>query len=387
MVRAVNQRRLDADNRVTGQDAVVQRILDTGVNRRDVFARNAATGDLVLELVQLAFGGVHRLDRNLDLCELAGTTGLLLVRVVVTLYSTLDGFAVSNLRLANVCLDLEFAAHAVHQDVQVEFAHAGDDGLAGVFVEGDLEGRVLSGELLDGRGELLLVTLGVRLDGNRDHGLREAHGLEDDLVAGIAQGVARGGVLQTDRCVDVAGGSALNRHFLVGVHLEQLADALLLALGGVDHLRACFHVTGVHADEGELAEERVRSDLEGQCRERLFGGRLAGQFLLFVAGIVTDHRRDVERVRQVVDHGVEHRLDAAVLERGTTEDRVELGVDRHLADAGLELIDGDLFALEVLLHELLGGLGNGLNESCAVFLGLFLEVGRDLAGSRTWHPW
>ncbi|CAH0326786.1 hypothetical protein SRABI128_05565 [Microbacterium sp. Bi128] len=54
MVSAVNQRRLDADNRVTGQDAVVKRILDAGVDRRDVLARNAATGDLVLELVQLA---------------------------------------------------------------------------------------------------------------------------------------------------------------------------------------------------------------------------------------------------------------------------------------------------------------------------------------------
>ena len=95
-----------------------------------------------------------------------------------------DGFAVSNLRLADVGLDLEFAAHAVDQDVEVELAHAADDGLAGVFVEGDLEGRVLIGELLDGRGELLLVTLGLGLDGDRDHGLREAHGLEHDLVAG-----------------------------------------------------------------------------------------------------------------------------------------------------------------------------------------------------------
>ena len=39
----------------------------------------------------------------------------------------------------------------------------------------------------------------------------------------------------------------------------------------------------------------------------------------------------------------------------------------------------DLFALEVLLHEFLGGLGNGLNERCAVLFGLFLEVSRDLA--------
>jgi hypothetical protein len=32
----------------------------------------------------------------------------------------------------------------------VELAHAGDDGLAGLFVRSDAEGRVLLGELLDG---------------------------------------------------------------------------------------------------------------------------------------------------------------------------------------------------------------------------------------------
>ena len=46
---------------------------------------------------------------------------------------------------------------------------------------------------------------------------------------------------------------------------------------------AGFDVTGVHADVGEPAEERVRSNLERQRRERLVGVGLAGQFLLFVA--------------------------------------------------------------------------------------------------------
>ncbi len=136
-------------------------------------------------------------------------------------------------------------------------------------------------------------------------------------------------------------------------------------------------MTGVHADEGQLTEERVRGNLEGEGRERLVCRRLAGEFLLFVAGIVTDHRRDVERVRQEVNNSVKHRLDTAVLEGRTTEDRVELRVDGHLADAGFDLFEGEFFTFEVLLHELFGSLGHSLNELCTVLFGLRLEVRRD----------
>ena len=197
------------------------------------------------------------------------------MRVVKLRHSALDGFAVGNLRLAHVGFDAEFAAHAVHQDVQVELAHAADFGLAGVFVEGDGERRVLSGELLDSRGELLLVTLGLRLDGNEDHGIREGHGFQHDRVCRIAQGVTGGGVLEADHCVDVARVDLVYRHFLVGVHLEELANAFLLLLGRVQQLGTGSCLAGVHADEVQLAEERVRRNLERQSRERLGFGRLA----------------------------------------------------------------------------------------------------------------
>ena len=70
----------------------------------------------------------------------------------------------------------------------MELAHAADDGLAGLLVVLDAEGRVLLGQLLDGHGELLLVTLGLRLDGDVDHRLGERHRLEHDGVRRVAQG-------------------------------------------------------------------------------------------------------------------------------------------------------------------------------------------------------
>ena len=58
-----------------------------------------------------------------------------------------DGLAVGDLRLALVALNLELAAHTVDDDVELELAHAGDQGLAGLFVGRDLEGRILFGQL------------------------------------------------------------------------------------------------------------------------------------------------------------------------------------------------------------------------------------------------
>src|SRR3954469_12259000 len=51
VVLTVQQRRLDDDHRVTGEDAVLHGVLHALVDRGDVLLRDPATGDLVLELV------------------------------------------------------------------------------------------------------------------------------------------------------------------------------------------------------------------------------------------------------------------------------------------------------------------------------------------------
>src|SRR5690606_17306332 len=128
-------------------------------------------------------------EGHLDLGELAGTTGLLLVRVLDLLRRAADRLAVRDLRLADVRLDLELATHTVDEDVEVELTHTADDGLAGLLVQAHAEGRVLLGELLDRGRQLLLVGLRLRLDGHVDDRLREGYRLEDDRVRRVAQGV------------------------------------------------------------------------------------------------------------------------------------------------------------------------------------------------------
>ena len=389
MVSAVFQGGLDADHREACQVAVLHSVLDTSVDGRNIFLRNAATGNGILECVGCGlalFQGlwvrVVRLDGADNLCELAGTTGLLLVGVFHGLNLLADGLTVCNLRVTDVCLDLELALHAVNQNVEVELAHAADNGLAGLFIQFNGEGWVLSSKLLNGVTQLLLVSLGLRLNGNLDNRIREVHGLEDDLVILVTQGVTGGGLLQANNCVDVAGVCLLNRVLLVGVHLEKFTDALLLALGGVHNLGTRGDLAGVHADEVQLAEERVSCNLEGQRGEGRLHGRLTGELVVLVADLVADNLANVQRVRQEVNNSVQQRLHALVTVSGTAVNRVNLRVDGQLTDAGFELVNGQLLATEVLLHELFVGLSNGLNQLLAVLCSLVLEVLRDLLVGR-----
>ena len=339
-----------------------------------------AAGDLVLELEGLALGSVERLEVHQDLCELAGTTGLLLVGVALVHDGLADGLAVGDLRLALVALDLELAAHTVDNDVELELAHAGDQGLSGLFVGRDLEGRILFGQLGQGDAHLLLIGLGLRLDGHLDHRIREGHGVEGDRVVDGAQGVAGGDVLQAHEGVDVTGVGAVHRVFLIGVHLEDLADAFLLLAGGVEHGVARHDGAGVDAHEHELAVERVGGDLEDQSRERIGLDRVTVDLDGLVAGLVALDGRHVLGGRQVVDDTVQHRLNALVLEGGAAEDREGFLGDGELAHAGADVFLGQVAVLEELVHEFVVGFGGGFHELLVVLLGLVLEIVRDLGG-------
>src|SRR5581483_279120 len=191
---------------------------------------------------------------------LAATAGLLRV-FVLALHLLRDRFAVRDLGLADVRLDLELALQAVADDVEVELAHAGDDRLAGLFVRVDAERRVLRGELLETDAELLDVGLRLRLDRDRDDGLREDHLLEEDRLLLVAERVARARVLQTDGRVDVARVGFRQLFTLVRVHTEDAADALALTARRVRDHRARRDRPRVDAEERQVAV-RVVDDLE-----------------------------------------------------------------------------------------------------------------------------
>src|SRR5918994_4643994 len=380
VVGPVAERHLDVDQRVTGDDTELHRLLDALVDGGDVLARDASTGDGVDELVAAVTLTAGRLDVDDDLGELARPTGLLLVGVGDLLDLAADGLAISHLGLADVGLDAELALHPFDEHLEVQFAHAGDDGLAGVVVGADLEGRVLLGQPLDRRAELLLVALGPRLDRHRDDRGREAHRLQDDRPRGVGQSVTSGGVLQPHDRDDLPGARPYDLFTLVRVHPVDLADPLLVALGAVQHLGAGRERAGVDANERELAEVLVAHDLERQRRDGCVLVGLAGHDAVLVADRVALDRTDVERRRQVAHDGVEHGLHALVLERGAAEHRGELAGDGSPADRRDERPLGGLLALEVQLHHLVVVLGDGLEQPVTVLGGGLGVAGRDVDG-------
>ena len=97
-----------------------------------------------------------------------------------------------------------------------------------------------------------------------------------------------------------------------------------------------------------------------------------------VLRVEPDHRRHVERRGQVVDDGVEDLLDALVLERRAGQDRDDPGGQGPDAQAALDVGDGQLLALEVLVGQLVVHLGDGLDHRVAVALGVLEALGRDL---------
>jgi hypothetical protein len=232
VVLAVDERRAQVDHRVAGADAVVQRLLDALLHRRDELRRDRAALDLRDELEALAGS---RLEVDVDDAVLARAAGLADEAPLDLLRGALDGLAVGDLRAADVGLDLELALHAVDDDVEVQLAHAGDLGLAGLLVGLHLEGRVLLGEALERDAHLLLVDLRLRLDGHLDDRLGEVDVLQAHGLVGRAQRVAGDDLLEADGRGDVAGVDRVDVLAAVGVHLEDAPDALGLARRRVEH--------------------------------------------------------------------------------------------------------------------------------------------------------
>src|SRR3990170_1383776 len=70
------------------------------------------------------------------------------------------------------------SAQAVDDDLEVQLAHAADDGLPGLGVLVDAEGRILLDHLGQAEVEPLLLRQGLGLDGGGDHRLVGVDGLE-----------------------------------------------------------------------------------------------------------------------------------------------------------------------------------------------------------------
>ncbi len=206
-----------------------------------------------------------------------------------------DGLAIRHLWLADVGFHFVFTHHAVNDDFEMQFAHTADDGLSGIRIGSDFECRVFLGETAQRYAHFFLVALGLGFNRNRNHRLGELNGLEKNGSFVRANRVASGDVFHADAGADVPSEDLTDLFALVGVHLQQTADALGFPSSGIQYGVAGLEMSGVYAHECQLADKGVRHDFECQPGERFIIRGPARQFLFQMVRIVAFGRRNIQR--------------------------------------------------------------------------------------------
>ena len=375
MERTVHEGDLKALDGIAGEDTILHSILEALLDGGNELLGHITALDLVDES-KTKLTLVCGLDADDDVGELTTATSLLLEDLAV-LARALDSLAVGHLGLTLVALDLELTAETVENDVKVELTHALDDGLASLLVGVEAESRILLGELKESVGEFVHILSALWLDRDADDGLREVHRLESDRCILIAKSITSLDILKTDSSADVASVDAVERYLLVGLHLVETGDTLLLVRTSVEDIRACVDMARVDTDVGETTYERVSGDLEGEGCHRSVDRVLTGLSLASV-GVGALNWGKVERAGEESDDGVEKTLDTLVAERRSAEDRVERLVDSSLTESLNNLLLREGIGLKELLHKRLVLSGDLLEHLGAPLLGLCLEALADL---------
>ena len=375
MIRAVVQVRMDADNRISAECAGLHCFLNTIINSRDIFLRDRAADRRVLELVEILAVRIHRCEDDLAVSVLAVTAGLLCILVLLIDFLG-ECLLVGNLRSTDISLNVELTHQSVDDNLQMKLAHAGDDRLARLRIRVLLECRVLFSQLCKCNAELLLASLCLRLDRELDDRLRELHGLEDNRMLLVAERIACRRELEADCCSDITGVNLVKLHSLVCVHLKDTRDTLLLALCGVEDIRAGVQRTRVNSEVSELSDERICHDLECQSGERL---TVVGLTMLRVAvEIRAFYRRDIKRARHVLDDCIEHLLDALVSVSSTAGNRDRRTFAATLAENSLHFLNRRLLAIKVLKHQILVQIAELLNHLGSPLFSEILHIVRDI---------
>ena len=204
-----------------------------------------------------------------------------------------DRFPVGNLGFADIAFDVELSPHSVHDDVQMEFAHAGNDGLTGFRIGIGLEGRIFLAQLGQREVHLVLVISGLRFHRHVDDRIGEDHGFQMQFVSFIAECITGSGILEANGGGDVSGMDFGDVLLVIGMHLQNASEPLLLPSGGIVDVRTALGCSRVDPEIGQLAHVGVGHDLEDQRRKRRIV--ISPDFHILTVLVGALHRADIKR--------------------------------------------------------------------------------------------
>lgn len=132
----------------------------------------------------------------------------------------------------------------------------------------------------------------------------------DYLSSIITESVARHGELETDGGRNLSSADFFDVFSVVGVHEQNSAYTLSLALCDVHDRLSSLECSGVDSEVGKLTV-RIRHNLESDGRKRLVVACFSGQNLACFR-VDTLNSRNVERRGHVCHYGIEQFLYALV---------------------------------------------------------------------------
>ena len=226
--------------------------------------------------------------------------------------------AVAHLWRTDLDFDLELSLDPLDVDVEMQFAHAGDERFARLVVGGHAERRILAAEPLQGLAQLVEAVAVGRRDRHLDHRLRHEHVLERAVFVVCGVSITAGGI-DAHHSHDVAGLARVDFLALVGVHLHDPTEPLLLAGALVDVGLTFGDRALVNPNERQLAVGVVH-DLERHRNQRLLGIGNEVERLVGVVPLLGDHL-PLQRAGQIPHDGVEQLLHSLILVRRAAEDR------------------------------------------------------------------
>ena len=288
-----------------------------------------------------------------------------------------DGFSVRNLRITDVGFHFEFPQQTVYDDIQMQFAHAGDDGLPGFLIGIRTERRVLFCQFAQRNGHLFLSGFGLGLNGYLNNRFREFHGFQDDFIVFITQRIARGSIFQAYDGGNVAGIYLIDFFSVVCVHLHDTAYTFALSFGGVVNVAAGFQRTGVHTHIRQFPYKRVGYNLKGQCGKRAVIVRFAFQLDFRIIHIRTFGRRNIQRRRHEVYNRIQQGLYTLVAIARAATYRHQFACDGRLTNRRNDLIAGQIFAAQIFFQQLFGSFRRRLNQRHTIFFRLICHIFRN----------
>ena len=166
-----------------------------------------------------------------------------------------------------------------------------------------LKGRFLLDHLVEGIVDLVLVVLGLRLDGIGDHRLELLRRLIDDRFRLVAEGVAGHRLLQLGNGDDIAGHRLLDRLLLLPFQLVYLPNPLLHILCGIVGGGIGIEDSGIDPHDGDLTGIGIGRGLEDESGKGFLLVRRPFDHLL-VLRVRTDRLGTVQGRGEIIDNRV-----------------------------------------------------------------------------------